>query len=107
MKEINIKLAKNIAEILTEFDFESTVKTFKVLEIEWERDGEKRNPNINDVRKMANDLMWNAIEYAYENVTNYAFSESGCFRAEYHCDDETKEEWVDLIFEPCTWRKEC
>ena len=107
MDKINVELAKNISQIMAEFDFETTVKILKFMDIKWLRDGEERYPTLDDVRQTADCLLWGVIEYAYEKITNYAFSESGCFRAEYHCDDITKEEWVDLMFEPCVWRKEC
>lgn len=106
MCEISVELAKNICNVLCEFDFETTVKILEMLDIKWERDGEERHPNIFDVKELANSLIWNSIEYGYEHVTDYAYSESGCFRAEYHSNDE-KEEWVDLLFEPCAWRKVC
>ena len=105
METINVKLAKNISQIMAEFDFETTVKILKLMDIKWTRDDEERYPTIDDVRETANQLMWDAIQYAYEKVTDVSYSETGCFRAEYHCDDTTKEEWVELIFEPCSWRK--
>ena len=107
MDKINVELAKNISQIMAEFDFEATVKILKVMDIKWEHDGEERYPTLDDVKQMADYLLWNVVEHAYEKVTDFSYSESGCFRAEYHYDDTTKEEWVDLIFEPCVWRKEC
>ena len=107
MDKISVELAKNITQIMAEFDFETTVKVLKLMDIKWTRDDEERYPTLDDVRQTADYLLWHAIEYAYEKVTDFAYSECGCFRAEYHCDEDTKEEWVDLMFEPCTWRKEC
>ena len=107
MDKINIELAKNISQIMAEFDFETTVEILKLMDIKWTRDGEERYPTLDDVRQTVDDLLWHVIEYAYEKVTDFAYSETGCFRAEYHYDDETKEECVDLMFEPCVWRKEC
>ena len=107
MDKINVELAKNISQIMAEFDFETTVEILKLMDIKWTHDGEERYPTLDDVRQNADYLLWEAIKYAYEHKENSAFSESGCFRAEYHCDDETKEEWVELIFEPCVWRKIC
>lgn len=107
MDKISVELAKNISQIMAEFDFETTVKILKFMDIKWDCDEEERYPTIDDVRETANQLMWDAIEYAYKYKENSAFSASRCFRAEYHCDDTTKEEWVELMFEPCTWRKIC
>lgn len=107
MEEIKVKLAKNITEIMAEFDFETTVEILKLMDIKWERDGEKRHPTITDVREQAESLLWGCIEYAYEHVSDFAYSEGGCFRAEYNVDEDTKEEYVELIFEPCSWRKMC
>ncbi len=104
MDKISVELAKNISQIMAEFDFETTVKILKLMDIKWIRDDE-RYPTISDVRETANQLMWDAIEYADKKVTDFSYSETGCFRAEYHYDDETKEEWVELMFEPCRWRK--
>lgn len=106
MDKINVELAKNITQIMAEFDFETTVKILKLMDIKWVRDGEERYPTLDDVREMVDYLLWHAVEHAYEKVTNFSYNESGCFRAEYHYDDTTKEEWVDLMFEPCVWRKE-
>lgn len=103
MNKINVNLAKNITDIIVEFDFETAVKIFKLLDIKWTRDGEDRYPTTEDVKRFVCDLLWNLIERAYKNNANFYFSESGCFRGEYHKDDV--DEWVDLIFEPCTWRK--
>ena len=33
------------------------------------------------------------------------FVECGCFRAEYNFIEESKEEYVELLFIPCEWRK--
>ena len=107
MDKISVELVKNITQIMTEFDFETTVKILKFMDIKWTRDGKERYPTLNDIKQNADYLLWSVIEYAYKHKENSAFSESGCFRAEYHCDDETKEEWVELIFEPCVWRKIC
>lgn len=107
MDKIDVELAKNISQIMAEFDFETTVEILKLMDIKWSREGEERHPTLNDVRQNADDLLWNVIEYAYNHKENFAFSVCGCFRAEYHCNDETKEEWVELIFEPCSWRKIC
>ena len=105
MEKISVKLAKNISQIMAEFDFETTVKILKLMDIKWTRDDEERYPTLDDVREMANQLIWDAIEYADEKVTDVSYSETGCFRAEYH--KENKDEYVELIFEPCVWRKEC
>lgn len=105
MEIINVKLAKNISQIMAEFDFETTVKILKLMDIKWARDGEERYPTLNDVMGQANDLMWRVIKGAYEEVSDSYFAECGCFRAEYH--SENNDEWVDLMFEPCSWRKEC
>ena len=105
MKTINIELAKNISQIMAEFDFETTVEILKLMDIKWTRDGEERYPTLNDVKQNADYLLWEVIKYAYkEKITDFAFSECGCFRAEYHKEDN--EEYVELIFEPCVWRKE-
>ena len=103
INSINIELAKNITRILAEFDFSTTVELFKVMGTKWIRDDEERFPTLDDVRDCAEYLLWNVIEYAYEHNENFTYSESGCFRAEYH--KEHKEEYVELIFEPCSWRK--
>jgi hypothetical protein len=105
MESIKVELAKNVSQIMAEFDFETCVKILEMMDIKWVRDGEERHPTIDDVRETANELIWNSIEYASEHESDSAYSESGCFRAEYRCDDKTKEEWIDLIFEPCSWRK--
>lgn len=107
MDKISVELAKNISQIMAEFDFETTVKILKLMDIKWIRDDEERYPTIDDVRETANKLIWSSIEYAYEHVSDFAYSESGCFRAEYHEDCDTKEEYVDLMFEPCVWRRVC
>ena len=105
MKNINVELVKNITQIMAEFDFETTVEILKLMDIKWIFDGEERYPTLYDVRDTAHYLLWSSIEYAYKHKENFAFSESGCFRAEYH--KEHKEEYVELIFEPCVWRKIC
>lgn len=102
---IKISLAKNITEVMAEFDFETTVEILKLMNIKWTRDGEDRYPTIIDVREQASDLMWRVVKGAYEEVSDSYFAECGCFRAEYH--SENNDEWVDLMFEPCVWRKEC
>lgn len=107
MDKISVELAKNISQIMAEFDFEITVEILKLMDIKWKRDEEERYPTLDDVRQTADYLLWHVIEYAYKYKENFAFSECGCFRAEYHYDDTTKEEWVDLIFEPCVWRRIC
>ena len=107
MDKISVELAKNITQIMAEFDFETTVKVLKLMDIKWTRDGKERYPTLNDIKQNADYLLWSVIEYAYKHKENFAFSECGCFRAEYHYDDTTKEEWVDLMFEPCVWRRVC
>ena len=103
MDKISVELVKNITQIMTEFDFETTVKILKFMDIKWILDGEERYPTLDDVRQKADYLLWDVIEYAYKHKENFDFSECGCFRAEYHKED--KEEYVELIFEPCSWRK--
>ena len=103
MDKISVELAKNITQIMTEFEFETTVEILKFVDIKWIRDGEERYPTLDDVRQNADYLLWDVIEYAYKHKENSAFSECGCFRAEYHKEDN--EEYVELIFEPCSWRK--
>lgn len=97
MDMINTNLAKNIADILVNFDF-STVKKI------WDCMHDKTPPSdITDIKFQANQLLWNVIEKAYEKVTDFYYIEGGFFlRAEYHNDNE---EWVELIFEPCSYRK--
>ena len=102
---IKVSLAKSITEVMAEFDFETTVEILKLMDIKWIREGEERYPTITDVREQGEILLWGCVRYAYEHVTDFAYSESGCFRAEYHSEDG--EEWVELIFEPCAWRKIC
>ena len=103
MDKISVELAKNISQIMAEFDFETTVKILKLMDIKWKVDGEERYPTLDDVKQNADYLLWEVIKYAYKHKENSAFSESGCFRAEYHKEDN--EEYVELIFEPCSWRK--
>ena len=105
MEQLNVKLAKNITEILTEFDFETTVKILKLMDIKWTRDNESRYPTLTDVKETAEELLWEVIEKAYENVANFYYVECGCFRAEYNFIEESKEEYVELLFIPCSWRK--
>ena len=105
MDKISVELAKNITQIMAEFDFETTVKILKFMDIKWTRDGKERYPTLNDIKQNADYLLWSVIEYAYKHVTDFAYSECGCFRAEYR--NEDNEEYVDLMFEPCSWRKIC
>lgn len=105
MDKISVELAKNISQIMAEFDFETTVEILKLMDIKWIRDEEERYPTLDDVRQTADCLLWGVIEYAYKVKEIFAFSESGCFRAEYH--KENNDEYVELIFEPCSWRKIC
>lgn len=103
METISIELAKNITEVMMNFDFPTTVEILKFLNIKWKLDNGERYPTLDDVQDLAQDLLWKSIEYAYKYKENSAFSESGCFRAEYHKEDN--EEYVELMFEPCSWRK--